>query len=372
MNVANFFLTAWQIGCALAPSIGSIIGFRFLAGIGGSACLSIGGGIIADVFPIQERGLATSVFSFGALFGPVVGPIIGGFIAQRAGWRWVFWVALCAASPVSIANFVLSDETNPTILMRRKTERLRKQLNRPELQSVYDKESNSKVKILGRGAIRPLKILFRSPILLFLATYLAFVFGLLYLLFTTISSLFNTTYHWQVELCGLAYLGMSVGFFVGILVIARTSDATVIRLTKANKGVYEPEMRLASCLIFAPFVPISFFWYGWTAEYAVAWIVPIIGLAPFGFGLIGIMLPVQTYFIDVGGIYAASTLAGLTAFRCLFGALLPLAGPRMYAALGLGWGNSLLGFISLGLIPVPAIIFRYGGVIRRKWPIAFD
>lgn len=67
--------------------------------------------------------------------------------------------------------------------------------------------------------------------------------------------------------------------------------------------------------------------------------------------------------------YAASAMAGLTAFRCLFAAFVPLAAPKLYAQLGLGWGNSLLGFIALGLIPAPALIYSFGGRIRAKYPI---
>jgi multidrug resistance protein len=84
---ANVFFCLWQIGCALAPNLSALIVFRFLAGIGGSGCLTIGGGVIADLFQPDRRGLANSLYSVGPLFGPVIGPICGGFIAQRIGWR---------------------------------------------------------------------------------------------------------------------------------------------------------------------------------------------------------------------------------------------------------------------------------------------
>lgn len=84
---SNAFFTVWQIGCALAPDIGSLIAFRFFAGIGGSGCLTIGGGLISDLFRREQRGMATAIYSIGPLMGPVIGPICGGFIAQRAGWR---------------------------------------------------------------------------------------------------------------------------------------------------------------------------------------------------------------------------------------------------------------------------------------------
>ena len=85
--------------------------------------------------------------------------------------------------------------------------------------------------------------------------------------------------------------------------------------------------------------------------------------------MMGIFAPVQTYLIDSFPQYAASAMAGLTALRCLFGAVLPLAGPSMYESLGLGWGNSLLGFIAVAMIPFPAFIYKYGGTIRKKYPV---
>lgn len=349
---------------------------RFLGGVGGSACLTIGGGVIADLFTPEKRGLATAVYSLGALFGPVLGPICGGFIAERAGWRWDFWVLLIGSALVTIGIIIMNRETNPTVLIQRKTEALRKELNRPELMSVYTYTLSPKQLqrryIMTRGLMRPLKLLFMSPIVSLLCLYVSFVFGLLYLLFTTITQVYIAQYGWQPDLCGLAYLGIGFGFFTGIITVARTCDATIIRLTKRNNGVFEPEMRLPLCVFFGMLVPVSLFWYGWATDKKTHWVVPIIGLIPFGFGMMGIFAPIQTYLIDAFPEYAASAVASLTALRCLFGALLPLAGPAMYAKLGLGWGNSLLGFVSLALIPAPALMYKYGGMIRKKYPIQLN
>lgn len=246
-------------------------------------------------------------------------------------------------------------------------------MNRPELKSVYEPVAEqSNLIVLTHGLIRPLKMLFRSPIVFLLALYMSFVYGLLYLLFTTVTAVFHASYGWDIDICGLAYIGVGLGFFAGMAIVAKLSDATVVKMTKANNGVFEPEMRLPSCIFFAMFIPITFFWYGWAAEYTVFWIVPILGLIPFGFGLIGIFLPIQTYIIDSFPEYAASALAALTTSRSLFGALLPLAAPSMYARLGLGWGNSLLGFIGVAMIPVPLLIYRFGGHIRKNYPIKLD
>ncbi|PQE28963.1 major facilitator superfamily transporter protein [Rutstroemia sp. NJR-2017a BBW] len=390
---ANIVFCLWQIGCALAPSLESLIGFRFLAGIGGSGCLTIGGGVIADLFHADRRGLATSLYSLGPLFGPVVGPIAGGFVAQRIGWRWVFWILFIASTLITIGIEILNQETNPRVLMKRKVARLSKELNRTDLRSVYDPSGapTSRFAVLRNGMIRPLKMLFLSPLVFILSLYMAVVYGLLYLLFTTITTVYTERYGWAPEFCGLAvglllstsalgivktdssynkqYIGLGLGFFAGLIVVARISDVTVVRMTKANNGVFEPEMRLPACIFFACFIPISFFWYGWSIEGGVHWIVPIIGLIPFGFGMMGIFIPIQTYVIDSFPLFAASGIAALTVSRSLFGAFLPLAGPAMYESLGYGWGNSVLGFIALALIPAPLAIFKFGGRVRKRWPV---
>jgi hypothetical protein len=70
------------------------------------------------------------------------------------------------------------------------------------------------------------------------------------------------------------------------------------------------------------------------------------------------------YMVDAFTIYAASATAANTISRSLVGAVLPLAGPKMYEALGLGWGNSLLAFIAVALALVPVIFVKYGERIR--------
>lgn len=77
-------------------------------------------------------------------------------------------------------------------------------------------------------------------------------------------------------------------------------------------------------------------------------------------------MPIMTYLIDAYTRYAASVTAANTVMRSTLGALLPLAGPSMYAALGLGWGNSLLAFIALAVIPFPYVFWKYGEQIRTS------
>ena len=174
------------------------------------------------------------------------------------------WVVLIVACLLTSGLFFFNTEAYHPVLLERKATRLRKELNRPELQNImtYNKDvaARSQLQILKHGIVRPMKMLTTSPIVLFCSLYMSFLFGLLFLLFTTITPVFIQTYGWSPEMTGLAYLGIGIGNFIGIGVVAKTSDATIIRLAKKNKGVYEPEMRLPLCVFFGLLIPISFFW----------------------------------------------------------------------------------------------------------------
>jgi hypothetical protein len=80
-------------------------------------------------------------------------------------------------------------------------------------------------------------------------------------------------------------------------------------------------------------------------------------------------MTLQTYLVDAFVLYAASSIAANTVLRSLLGGLLPLAGLSLYDKLGYGWGNSLLGFISLAMVPIPALFSIYGEKIRNRFPV---
>lgn len=373
LTAANSFFCLWLIGCSLAPSIGTLIFFRFMSGVGGSACQTIGGAVIGDVFIVAERGHAITIWMMGPMLGPTVGPVIGGFVSETIGWRWVHWITFIPATLVVILMILVNPETNHQVLIRHKTERLRKELGRPELRSCYVSPDPDAVltrrRILANGLIRPLKMLCTSAIIFSVSLYIAFAYGCLYLLFNTIPIVFQGIYGWSIGITGLVYLALLVGYVVSLAIFSRLSDRTVVRMTEANGGVYEPEFRLPDCVYFALILPVSFFWYGWAADKGVHWAVPVVGVIPFGLAIVGIWMPTQAYIIDAYPSYAASGLAAFAVLRCTVAAFLPLAGPRMYDALGVGWGTSLLGFIAVAMIPIPLLIYRYGKFLREKYPL---
>lgn len=180
---------------------------------------------------------------------------------------------------------VFVKETYAPVLLKRKTERLRKETGNDQLKSKYD-TGLSHGEFLKRSIVRPLKMLFRSPVVFLMSLYMAVVYGYLYLLFTTMTEVFESKYNFHGGTVGLAYLGIGIGMFMGLFISGATSDKLVIKLTERNGGQRKPEYRLPLMVPAALTVPIGLFMYGWSAQYVVHWIVPIIGTGFVGVGLI--------------------------------------------------------------------------------------
>ena len=68
-------LTDFNAGAAGSRNIETLIILRFLAGAFGSSPLANVGGVIADIFPASQRGMATSIFAATSFLGPVIGPV---------------------------------------------------------------------------------------------------------------------------------------------------------------------------------------------------------------------------------------------------------------------------------------------------------
>ncbi|KAL6415671.1 putative transporter [Ilyonectria robusta] len=139
---------------------------------------------------------------------------------------------------------------------------------------------------------------------------------------------------------------------------------------KKDGPVAQPEKRLILMKWFGPITPLGCFLYGWSAYYHTHWIVPILGTFIVGLGSLFVVIPGQIYLVDAfGPEAAASALAANLLIRSPFGAFLTLAASPLYEKLGLGWGNSVLGFICLAFTPVPWLFYRYGETLRTRFPV---
>ncbi|RDL40094.1 MFS general substrate transporter [Venustampulla echinocandica] len=283
-HATNFIYVVCTAACALSVDLPMLIVFRFLAGAMGSAVLSLGGGTITDLFVAEERGRAMAVWSLGPLLGPVVGPVAGGFIADAKGWRWIFWILTIASGVVTIAYYFFVPESYSPAILEKKASHLRKTEN-PNLRSKLASPLPPGL-TLYRAVIRPSQMLLFSPIVTLLSVFIAVVYGQLYLLYTTITFVFEAQYHFAHRVTGLAFLGLGVGMLLGAGVFGAVSDRTLKSKARVNEGgELKPEYRLPVMVYGAILIPIGLFIYGWTAEKKSMWIIPIIGTGFVGAGM---------------------------------------------------------------------------------------
>ncbi|KAK5074222.1 hypothetical protein LTR64_006632 [Lithohypha guttulata] len=363
-NICTFWFLVWTVLCGISVNMPMIIVMRFLAGLFGSCPITIGSGTIADCFRQEERGKVISAWTLPILFGPALGPIVGGYLSEYVGWRWNFHLLAIWTAVMFVLCLFLLPETYPPVLLKRKAQKLRKETGNQELRAPSELTGKTPSQLLLLNIIRPTKMLVRSPIVFLLSLFIAVIYGYLYIMFSTLTVVFEGQYNIGGGNVGLTFLGLGLGQIVGLLLFASTSDRYLKKQAAANGGVMTPEMRLPFLVYTSGFAPIGLFLYGWSAEYKVHWIVPILGTMLISIGMITAFLPVGSYLVDAFTAYAASAMAANTVLRSLGGALLPLAGREMYNKLGYGWGNSVLAFIALAFIPLVWLLQKHAGMLR--------
>jgi DHA2 family multidrug resistance protein len=103
--------------CGLAPSLGTLILFRVLQGLGGGALQPVSQAILRETFPREKQGMAMAMYGMGVVLAPVIGPTLGGWITDNYTWRWIFLINI----PVGICSLLFTSLLifDPPYLVRR-------------------------------------------------------------------------------------------------------------------------------------------------------------------------------------------------------------------------------------------------------------
>ncbi|TVY64274.1 Efflux pump FUBT [Lachnellula suecica] len=359
-------LTAFNAGAAGAPNIQTLIVLRFFAGAFGSSPLTNAGGVIADMFPAEQRGLAMSIFASAPFLGPAIGPIVGGFLGQAEGWRWVEGVMAIFTGVLWLLGAVTIPETYSPVILSKRAKKLSAMTGKIYKSKMEAENGKKTVTQEFKTALsRPWILLFREPIVLLLSIYMAIIYGTLYMLFGAFPIVFEQTRGWSLGIGGLAFVGVMVGMIMAVS-YSIWDNKRYAKISEKRDGKAPPESRLPPSMVGSIALPIGLFWFAWTNSPSIHWSVSIIGTAPFGFGMVLVFLSIMNYLIDSYVIYAASVLAANSVLRSLFGAAFPLFTTQMYSNLGIHWASSIPAFLALMCVPFPFLFYKYGETIRLK------
>lgn len=111
--VASILLfTAASFFCGAAHSLGALVFWRVVQGIGGGALMTVSQAVLFESFPPEEAGTAMALFGLGVMVGPTIGPTLGGWLVDNYGWPWIFYINLPLGliAAAMIATYVADPE----------------------------------------------------------------------------------------------------------------------------------------------------------------------------------------------------------------------------------------------------------------------
>ncbi|KAL8735512.1 MAG: hypothetical protein Q9181_002755 [Wetmoreana brouardii] len=349
---------------AVARNFATLLVIRAIAGTLGGILQNTMEMFVADIWLTdKERDLPVTLYTLVLLAGVTLGPVFGA-IAKELSWRWVFYVQLiiyCSLVPLLLLTI---QETRGAVLLSRwasKDHRLSRAAagtTKPSLPT-----------LLYEAIVRPAYLLCSEPVVFFLTLWSSFCFGLVFISTQSIAQVYAINYGFSDAASGLTqsalFIGEVIGFFAYLPQNKYYQQSASKNPVEAGSPVPEARLPLS--------IPASLlgltgglFWYGWSSYPHIHWILPIVGLALIGFGIMVIVNTVDLYITDAYAKYAGSAIAAVAFGENIFAAWLPLAANSMYTVLGFQWASSLLGFVGLCLTFAPIGLLFKGESVRRR------
>lgn len=243
-------------------------------------------------------------------------PVIGSFAVSRQGWRWTQWILLFFALFTTLLAVPLR-ETYPPIIKRTLAKQRRQKFSpRPPIW-------NRCHEFLRVGVTRPIHMVVTEPLVTLVCLYVAVTFGILFSFFAAIPYTFGKVYGFGIEESGLVFLCVAIGCALGLTTML-IYDTTLYRPKASCYPPHKipPEYRLCPAMIGSIGLPVSLFWYAWTARSDVSWASSAIAALPFSLGVLCIYVSFAQFMADTykGTVVASQSSANSMCRYTLAGA----------------------------------------------------
>lgn len=193
-------------------------------------------------------------------------------------------------------------ETYAPVLLRNKARKRRSDTGDQSWHANIEIMQGSICRTILTSLWRPFMLLFLDPMCFCLCLFSAILLGVLYLFFGAFALVFERVYGFNLWQVGLSFLGILVGMLIAVGTLPIWHHLYLYQVAKHQKQTGEanpmPEFRLPSSVIGSWFCVIGLFWFGWTIYPSIHWIVPVIGTAFFGLGVILSYVGIFTYLVD--------------------------------------------------------------------------
>ncbi|KAG1867159.1 major facilitator superfamily domain-containing protein [Suillus subalutaceus] len=369
------FVCVGSCGVALSTSLQSLLFWRFVQTFGCAGGMSLGAGVIGDIYKLEERGTAIGIFFGATLLGLAVAPFLGGAATQYWSWRNLHY-SIGAWGLVQMLLLYLSfpETSHPGTLGIDKIRRRRWihitwvnplrslwLLRSPNLFAIMLASSLVLMSDFGASILSAQCILTSSNAVLLVP--LAYTIGVRY-------GITNEA------IIGACFLPNGLGNFIGAPVAGRLSDIVVRRWREKRRGVWYPEDRLRATWIGGLFmVPLSVGASGLITTYVegpIGLALNLLCLLTNGMGVDFVVNPIGSYNVDVVHSRSAEAIAAHMASRSLvISAATALVIP-LIERIGVAWTDiiaAVLAVIGQGII---FLTIRYGDRMRASIDVGFS
>jgi MFS transporter, DHA1 family, multidrug resistance protein len=358
---------------ALVDSYASLLVLRFITGYMSSPALATGGASMGDMYSIINLPYALTAWTAAAFSAPALGPIISSFAVMKENWRWSLWEILWMSAPVWIVMFLFMPETSAGHILLHRARRLRKLTGKANLksQSEIDQAGMAFKVVLWHQLIKPIEICVKDPAILFTNIYTSCIYSIYYSFFEVFPLVYSGIYGFNLGELGLPFLTIAIGCVIGVIIYC-SYVYFYLSPQIMKRGLGPQEERLIPAVIATTLMPAALFWFGWTAEKSIHWIVCTIGLTLFPIGAFVLFQCIFIYLPLSYPQYAASLFAANDLCRSALAAGSILYAHPLYINLGIGKGVSLLGGLLVGGIFGVWALWYFGASLRARSKFALS
>jgi multidrug resistance protein len=369
-----------SIGLAVQNSYGALLALRMLQSAGSSGTIALAYGVISDIAAPHERGGYVGIAHVGFKSAPSLGPVLGGILAEKAGWKWIFWFLAGLSGSVFILLLLLLPETS------------RKLVGNGNLhatginQSLYDKLESWRRHEGGMGvgaegmrkavlrfpSILPcLHLLLEGPTLILLLSNSVF-----YMKYSCVQAslapLLQKTYHLSSMHVGLCYLAFGTSCAVasyGVGAIAnydyrKTAQSHNLSIDKVKGAAIIAfpieKARLRSVWIYIFLSSTATLGYGWSVQTKTHLATPLIMQFIIGLAVTGIFNVLNTLVVDLHSDQSATASAAVSITRCLLAAAGISVLQLLFDAIGAGWTFTLISGMCYATVPFLWLVRQKG------------